>query len=85
MCIIHRGMAYAIHIDIFILMLLITCHNTWTELQPASVDVNLWKCMRMRVEMMVVVLYLSIIRLVHTQRLFRAAKRCLCGRKLVSV
>ena len=31
MCIIHRGMAYAIHI---IIMLLITCHNTWTELQP---------------------------------------------------
>ena len=34
MCIIHSGMAYAIYIDIFIIMLLITCHNTWTELQP---------------------------------------------------
>ena len=34
MCIIHRGMAYAIHIEIFIIMLLITCHSTWTELQP---------------------------------------------------
>ena len=34
MCIIHRGVAYAIHIEIFIIMLLITCHNTWTELQP---------------------------------------------------
>jgi len=34
MCIIHRGMAYAIHIESFIIMLLITCHNTWTELQP---------------------------------------------------
>ena len=34
MCIIHSGMAYAIHIDVLIIMLLITCHNTWTELQP---------------------------------------------------
>ena len=34
MCIIHRGMAYAIYIEILIIMLLITCHNTWTELQP---------------------------------------------------
>ena len=34
MCIIHSGMAYAIYIDIFIVMLLITCRNTWTELQP---------------------------------------------------
>ena len=34
MCIIHRGMAYAIHIESFIIMILITCHNTWTELQP---------------------------------------------------
>ena len=34
MCIIHSGMAYAIHIYIFIIMLLITCHNTWTELEP---------------------------------------------------
>ena len=50
MCIIHRGMAYAIYIEILIIMLLITCHNTWTE--HPSVDVNLWKCMRMRVEMM---------------------------------
>ena len=36
MCIIHRGMAYAIYIEILIIMLLITCHNTWTELQPQS-------------------------------------------------
>ena len=34
MCIIHRGMAYAIYIEILINMLFITCHNTWTELQP---------------------------------------------------
>ena len=34
MCIIHQGMAYAIHIESFIIMLLITCRNTWTELQP---------------------------------------------------
>ena len=34
MRIIHSGMAYAIHIEIFIIILLITCHNTWTELQP---------------------------------------------------
>ena len=36
MCTIHRGMAYgyAIHTEIFIIMLLIPCHNTWTELQP---------------------------------------------------
>ena len=34
MCIIHRGMAYAIHTESFIIMLLTTCHNTWTELQP---------------------------------------------------
>ena len=34
MCIIHRGMAYAIYTEILIIMLLITCHNTWTELQP---------------------------------------------------
>jgi len=34
MCIIHRGMAYAIYIEILIIMLLITCYNTWTELQP---------------------------------------------------
>ena len=34
MCIIHSGTAYAFHIDIFIIMLLITCHNTRTELQP---------------------------------------------------
>ena len=33
MYIIHSGMAYAIHIDIFIIMLLITYHDTWTELQ----------------------------------------------------
>ena len=34
MCIIHRGMAYAIHIEIFTIMPLITCHNKWTEPQP---------------------------------------------------
>ena len=34
MYIIHRGMAYVIYIEILIIMLLITCHNTWTELQP---------------------------------------------------
>ena len=34
MCIIHSGMAYAIYIEILIFMLLITGHNTWTELQP---------------------------------------------------
>ena len=34
MCIILQGMAYAIHIESFIIMLLITCRNTWTELQP---------------------------------------------------
>ena len=34
MCIIHRGMAYPIYIEILIIMLLITCHNTWTKLQP---------------------------------------------------
>ena len=34
MCIIHRGMAYVIHIEILIIVLLITCHNTLTELQP---------------------------------------------------
>ena len=34
MCIIHRGMAYAIHTEMWIIRLLITCHNTWTELQP---------------------------------------------------
>ena len=34
MCIIHRGMVYAIYIEILIIMLLITCHNTRTELQP---------------------------------------------------
>ena len=34
MCIIHRGMAYVIHIESLIIMLLITCHNMWTELQP---------------------------------------------------
>ena len=27
-------MAYAIHIEIYIIMPLITCHNTCTELQP---------------------------------------------------
>ena len=49
MCVINSGMAYAIHIDIFIIMLLITCHNTWTGLQGGrrcfdpSVDVNLWE------------------------------------------
>ena len=26
-------MAYAIYTEILIIMLLITCHNTWTELQ----------------------------------------------------
>ena len=72
MCIIHSGMAYAIHIDIFIIMLLITCHNTWTELQPQC------RCefMRMRVEMTQRqgdVLYLSIIRLAHTQKAFQHA------------
>ena len=41
-CIIHNGMAYSIHIGIFITMLLITCHNTWTELQPWC----LRKCLR---------------------------------------
>ena len=34
MCIIHRGMAYDIYIEILIIILLITCHSTWTELQP---------------------------------------------------
>ena len=34
MCIVHSGMAYAIHTEMFIIMLLITCHNTWAELQP---------------------------------------------------
>ena len=34
MFIIHSGMAYAIHIEILIIVLLITCHNTLTELQP---------------------------------------------------
>ena len=34
MCIIQRGMAYAIYIEILIIRLLITCRNTWTELQP---------------------------------------------------
>ena len=34
MYIIQSGMAYAIYIGIFIIMLLITCHNTWTEQQP---------------------------------------------------
>ena len=34
MFIIHRGMAYAIHTEILIIKLLITCHDTWTELQP---------------------------------------------------
>ena len=48
MCIIHRVMAYAIHTEIFIIMLLIT---RGLNCNP-SVDVNLWKCMRMRVEMM---------------------------------
>ena len=33
-CIIHSGMVYAIKIDMFIIILLIICHNTWTELQP---------------------------------------------------
>ena len=33
MCISHRGMAYAIYIEILIIMLLMTCHNKWTELQ----------------------------------------------------
>ena len=27
-------MAYAIHTESFIVMILITSHNTWTELQP---------------------------------------------------
>ena len=27
-------MAYAIHTEILIIMLLMTCQNTWTELQP---------------------------------------------------
>ena len=34
MCVIHRRMAYAIYNEILIIMLLIACHNTWTELQP---------------------------------------------------
>ena len=27
-------MAYAIYIELLIIMLLITCHNTWTKLEP---------------------------------------------------
>ena len=51
MCIIHSGMAYAVHIDIFIIMLLITCHNTWTELQPQCRCEFMKKWVKMRVEM----------------------------------
>ena len=71
--IIHSGMAYAIHIDVFIITLLITCHNTWTELQPwcwCEFLRNVWECKcKWRVSDVsdVVVLYLSIIRPAHTQ------------------
>ena len=54
-CIIHSGMAYAIHTHILKIMLWITCHKMWTELQPWSrykVFRNVWECgWTMRVEM----------------------------------
>ena len=51
MCVIHRGMAYAIYSEILIIMLL-KLHVTIRGLNcNPRVDVNLWKCMRMRVEM----------------------------------
>ena len=50
MCIIHSGMAYVIHIDIFLIMQMITSqYLDWT-----ATPVAMWiyeKCMRMRVEM----------------------------------
>ena len=81
MCIIPSGVAYAIHIENFIIMLLITCHNTWTELQPQ------FRCEFMEMfenasgndVCKVVVLYLSIIRLAHTQRMKTGARQALCG------
>ena len=44
-------MAYTIHTEIFIIMLLIHVIIRGLNCNP-SVDVSLWKCMRMRVEMM---------------------------------
>ena len=71
MCIVHNGMAYAIHIDIFIIMLLITCHNTWTELQPqcrCELMRNGWKCEWKWHIGKGMVLYLSTTGLAHTQK-----------------
>ena len=73
MCIIHSGMAYAIHIDIFIIMLLITCRNTWTELQPqcrCEFMRNVWQCEWKWHTGNGMVLYLSTIGLAHTQKYF---------------
>ena len=70
MCIIHSGIAYAIHIEILIIMLLITCHNTWTELQPqcrCEFMRNGWECeWKWHIDK-VMVLYLSTTGLAHTQ------------------
>ena len=73
MCIVHSGMAYAIHIEILIIMLLITCHSTWTELQPqcrCEFMRNVWEWEWKWHIGKVIVLYLSTIGLAHTQKLF---------------
>ena len=73
MCIIYIGMASAIHNDIFIVMPLITCHNMRTELQPwcrREFMRNVWECKWEWHVGNVVVLYLGIIRLAHTQTAF---------------
>ena len=75
MCIVHSGMAYAIHIAIFIILLLITRHNTWTELQPrcrCEFMRNVWEREWKWQVGNGVILYLSTIRLAHTQ-IFRCA------------
>ena len=61
-------MAYAIHIDVFIIMPLITRHNVWTELQPwcgCELMRNAWEWEWEWHVGNMGVLYLSIIRLAH--------------------
>ena len=61
-------MAYAIHIDVFIIMPLITGHNVWTELQPwcgCELMRNAWEWEWEWHVGKMGVLYLSIIRLAH--------------------
>ena len=59
------------HWYLLVIMLLITCHNTWTELQPrcrCEFMRNIWECEWKWHVGKVVILYLSIIRLSHTQK-----------------